>query len=99
LAKKHWWEEEDEGYNSNLNLKAEYDWEDKTIENISMRLGMEEEVDDDGVGGQGKDNDEDDGGKKGNSVEKVKGKVVKGSINEAKEDDHLNCRSSNRGKK
>ena len=80
-------------------MKAEYDWEDKTIENVSARLGIEEEMNDDGVGGQGKDNDEDDGGKKGNSIEKVKGKVVKGSINEAKEDDHLNCRSSNRGKK
>jgi hypothetical protein len=34
---KHWREEEDEGYNSDLNLKAEYDWEDKTIENISVR--------------------------------------------------------------
>ena len=54
MAKKHWWEEEDEGYNSDLNLKAEYDWEDKTIENISVRLGMEEEVEDDGVGGQEK---------------------------------------------
>ncbi len=49
---KHWWEEEDEGYNSDLNLKVEYDWEDKTIENISVRLWMEEEVDDDGVGRQ-----------------------------------------------
>jgi hypothetical protein len=86
-------------------LKAEYDWEDKTIENISVRLGIEEEVDADGVGGQGKDDDEDDGGKKGDSVEKVNGKVVEGSINETKEDDdndkrgHLNCRSSKRGKK
>ena len=86
-------------------MKAEYDWEDKTIENISVRLGMEEEVDDDGVGGKGKDDDEDDGGKKGDSIEKVKGKVVKGSINKAKEEDdkykreHLNRHSSNRGKK
>jgi hypothetical protein len=80
-------------------LEAEYDWEDKTIENVSVRLGMEEEVDDDGVGGKGKDDDEDDGGKKGDSIEKVKGKVVKGSINKAKEDDHLNRGSSNRGKK
>ena len=51
------------------------------------------------------DNDEDDGGKKRDSIEKVKGKVVKGSINKAKEDDdkqergHLNRCSSNRGKK
>ncbi len=102
---KHWWEVEDEGYNSDLNLKAEYDWEDKTIENISAIMGIEEEVDDDGVGGQGKDYDEDDGGKKGDSIENVNGKVVEGSINGTKEDDDndkrgdLNPRSSNRGKK
>jgi hypothetical protein len=60
---------------------------------------------DDGVGGQGKDNDEDDGRKKRDSVEKVGGEVVEGSINEMKEDDdndkrgHLNCRSSNRWKR
>ncbi len=67
-------------------MKAEYDWEDKTIENISARLGIEEELDDDEVGGQGKDNDEDDGGKKGDNIKKVGGKVVEGSINETKED-------------
>ncbi len=66
---------------------------------------MEEEVDDDRVGGKGKDDDEDDGGKKGDSIEKVKGKVVKGSINKTKEGDdkykreHQNCPFSNRGKK
>jgi hypothetical protein len=92
-------------YNSDLNLKAEYDWEDKTIENISVRMGIEEEVDDDGVGGQGKNYDEDDGGKKGVSIEKVNGKVVDRYINKTKENDgndkkgDLNCHSSNRGKK
>ncbi len=86
-------------------MKAEYDWEDKTIENVSARLGIEEEMNDDGVGGQGKDNDEDDGVKKGDSIEKVGGEVVEGSINKTKEDDdddkrgHLNRRFSNKGKK
>ncbi len=62
-------------------------------------------MDDDGVGGQGKDYDEDDGGKKGDSIEKVNGKVVEGSINKTKENDDndkrggLTRRSSNRGKK
>ena len=31
------------------NLKAEYDWEDKTIGIIKERLGIEEEMNDDGV--------------------------------------------------
>jgi hypothetical protein len=28
---KNWWEEEDKGYNTDRDLKSEYDWEDKTI--------------------------------------------------------------------
>ena len=31
--KKPWWEVEDEGYDSDLDLKAEYDWEDTTVGN------------------------------------------------------------------
>ncbi len=47
---KHWWEQEDEEYNTDRNLKAEYDWEDKTKRVIKERLGVvEEETDDDGV--------------------------------------------------
>ena len=42
--KKHWWEEEDEGYNTDRNLKAEYDWENKTIGKIKERLGVEEQA-------------------------------------------------------
>ena len=40
---KHWWKEDDEGCNTDINLKAEYDWEDKTIRNINVRLGVVEE--------------------------------------------------------
>ena len=86
----HWWEEEDEGYNTDINLKAEYDWEDKTIGNINARLGIEEEMDVDGVDkieGEQKNNDEDDGGKTGDNVQKVGRKVVEGIIHESKEDD------------
>ena len=47
---KHWWEQEDKGYNTDRNLKAEYDWEDKTKRMIKERLGiLEEETDDDRV--------------------------------------------------
>ena len=72
------------------NLKAEYDWEDKTIRNINARLGVEEETDDDGVDeieGEQNDNDEDDGGKTGDDVKKVGGRVVGEIIHESKEED------------
>ena len=47
---KHWWEQEDKGYNTDRNWKAEYDWEDKTKRMIKERLGiLEEETDDDRV--------------------------------------------------
>ena len=47
---KHWWEQEDKGYNTDRNLKAEYDWDDTTKRVIKERLGVvEEEMDDDGV--------------------------------------------------
>jgi len=47
---KHWWEQEDKGYNPDRNLKAQYDWEDKTKRMIKERLGiLEEERDDDRV--------------------------------------------------
>ncbi len=38
-----WWEQEDEGYNTDGNLKAEYYWEDKTKRVIKERLGVVEE--------------------------------------------------------
>ena len=40
---KDWWKQEDEGYNTDRNLKAEYDWEDKTKRMIKERLGVVEE--------------------------------------------------------
>ena len=46
----------------------EYDWEDKTIGIINARLGIEEEMDDDGeseIEGEQNDNNKDDGGKTG----------------------------------
>ncbi len=87
---KHWWEEEDEGYEMNRNLKAEYDWEDKTTGKIKARLGVKEEMDDDGVGkieGDQNNNGEDYGGQTGDNVEKVDGKVVGGIINKTKEEE------------
>ena len=45
---KDWWKQEGEGYNTDRNLKAEYDWEDKTKRMIKERLGVvEEDTDDD----------------------------------------------------
>ena len=37
---KDWWEQEDEGYNTHIYLKAEYDWEDETKRIIKERLGL-----------------------------------------------------------
>jgi hypothetical protein len=88
---KNWWEEEDKGYNTDRDLKAEYDWEDKTIGKNKERLGMEEETDDDGDGeieDAQNNNGEDYGGKTGEDVKKVDGKVVGGIINESKEEDN-----------
>ena len=75
---KQWWEEEDEGYNSDLNLKTEYDWEDKTIGNINARLGVEEETDDDGVGGEGKTMMKMMAERKGTTLKRQVGKWWKG---------------------
>jgi len=44
---KDWWEQEDKGYNTDRNLKVEYDWEDKTNRMIKKRLGVVEEDTDD----------------------------------------------------
>jgi hypothetical protein len=37
---------EDEGYDTDLDLEAEYDWEDKTIGKNKEKLGLEEGTDD-----------------------------------------------------
>jgi hypothetical protein len=105
---KHWWEQEDEGYNTDRNLKAEYDWEKKNKKLIKERLGVvEEDTDDDGVGkmeGEKNNNNKDDSGMSGDDVKKGGGKVVEGIINKSKEEDdndnkgHRKCRS-NRKKK
>jgi hypothetical protein len=52
---------EDEGYDTDLDLKAEYDWEDKIIGKIKERLGLEEVTDDHDEEGSGKNNDDGDG--------------------------------------
>ena len=49
---------EDEGYDSDLDLKAEYDWEDTTVGKIKERLGIEEWMDDYDEEGSGKNNDD-----------------------------------------
>jgi hypothetical protein len=93
-----WWEVEDEGNNTDLNLKAKYDcWEDKTIGKIKERLGLEEETDysdeevsgknnDDGDGkieGDENDYNDDYGGEKGDDDKKGGGKVVRGNDDES----------------
>ena len=91
-------------------MKAEYDWEDKTIGIIKERLGVEEETDDDGDGeieGDQNDNDVDDGGKTGDNIKKVDGEVAGGIINESKAkkeedgdvDEEPQKHYSNRGRK
>ena len=87
---KHWWEEEDKGYNTDRDLMAEYDWEDKTIGKIKERLGLEEETDDcrnSKIEGDQNNNGKYNGGKTEDSVEKEGGKVVGGIIEESKEED------------
>ncbi len=51
---------EDEGYNSDLDLKAEYDWEDTTVGKIKDILSIEERTDDYDEEGSGKNNDDGD---------------------------------------
>jgi hypothetical protein len=42
---KNWWEEEDKGYNTDRDLKAEYDWEDKQLEKLRRDLvWMKEQI-------------------------------------------------------
>ncbi len=95
---------EDEGYNSDLDLKAEYDREDTTVGKIKERLGIEEGTDDYDEEGSGKNNDNRDtkseedgnnynndyGGEKGDDNKKGGGKVVGGIIDESKEDNDDN---------
>ena len=73
-----WWEQEDKVYNTDRNLKAEYDQEDKTKRMIKERLGVvEEETDDDGVSkieGEKNNHDKDDGEKIGDNIKRQVGK-------------------------
>jgi hypothetical protein len=99
-SKNPWWEVEDEGYDTDLDLKAEYDWEDKTIGKIKERLGLDEGTDESDEEGSGKNNDNGDskiegdgnnynnnyGGEKGDDDKKGGGKVVGGIIDESKEE-------------
>jgi len=63
--KKAWWEEEDEGYNTDSKVNTEFLWEDKTKRVIKERLGVvDEETDDDrGIEGEEEGNYEEDGEK------------------------------------
>ena len=73
-------------------MKAEYDWEDKTIGKIKERLGMDEGTNNDGDSKIEEDknvNGKDYDGKRGDDVKKVLcGKVVGGIIDESKEKDN-----------
>ncbi len=98
--KKPRWEVEDEGYDSDLDLKAEYDWEDTNVGKIKERLGIEEGTDDYGEEGSRKNNYDGDskieedgnnynnnyGGEKEDDNKKGGGKVVGGIIDESKEE-------------
>ena len=68
---KPWWDEG--GYDSDLGLKAEYDWEDKTLTKVQKEIGIRGS--DDEESNKGDDNDK--GGKK----------VVGGATDNSKEDD------------
>jgi hypothetical protein len=107
---KPWWEVEDEGYDSDLDLKAEYDWEDTTVGKIKERLGIEEGTDDYDEEGSGKNNDDRDGkieedrndynndygGEKGDDNKKGGGKVAGGIIDESQEENDDNKRPQKR---
>ena len=70
--KKDWWEEEDEGYNTDSKVNTEFLWNEKTKRIIKERMGVgDEDTDDDGDDGEGdivgegkivdnKDDDDDD---------------------------------------
>ena len=61
--KKAWWEQEDEGYNTDSNVNTEFQWEDKTKRIINERMGVVNEDTDDDIGIEGEDdnNYEEDG--------------------------------------
>ncbi len=95
---------EDEGYDLDLDLKAEYDWEDTTVGKNKEGLGVEEGTDDYDEEGSGKNNDDGDGkieedgnnynndygGEKGDYNKKGGGKVVGGIIDKSKEENDDN---------
>ena len=95
---------EDEGYDLDLDLKAEYDWEDTTVGKNKDRLGIEEGTDDYDEEGNGTNNDNGDGkieedgnnynnnygGEKGDDNKKGGGKVVGGIINKSIEENDDN---------
>ncbi len=95
---------EDEGYDSYLDLKDEYDWENKTIGKIKERLGLEEGTIDYDEEGSGKNNDDGDGKigedgnnynndygrEKGDDNKKRGGRVVGGIIDKSKEENDDN---------
>ena len=64
--KKAWWEQEDEGYNTDSNVNTEFQWEDKTKRIINERMGVvNEDTDDDiGIEGEEDNNYEEDGEKR-----------------------------------
>ena len=64
--KKDWWEEEDEGYNTDSKVNKEFLWEDETKRIIKERLGVVDKDTDDysGIEGEEEDNYEEDGEKR-----------------------------------
>ena len=101
-TKKDWWEEKDEGYNTDSKVNTEFLWEDETKRTIKERLGVvDEDTDDDsGIEGEEEDNYEEDGEKR---VDKSKenNDDEDNEDNEGDEDydddddkGHQNCRSN-----
>jgi hypothetical protein len=64
--KKAWWEQEDEGYNTDSNVNTEFQWEDKTKRIIKERMGVvnEDTDNEDGIEGEDDNNYEEDGEKR-----------------------------------
>ena len=67
-TKKDWWEEKDEGYNTDSKVNTEFLWEDETKRIIKERLGVVDEYTDDDsrIEGEEEDNYEEDGEKRVN---------------------------------
>jgi hypothetical protein len=74
--KKDWWEQEDEGYNTDSKVNTEFLWEDETKRIIKERLGVVDKGtdDDSGIEGEEEENyEEEDGEKRGDKSKEYNG--------------------------